>query len=366
MTQTALLMLAFVGVDAPSRVEVDRLIRAHEATIDSIRTLRVHVEYASKRPTFFDEGVDAKDGEYDWTLDGEDERIRMVDLHQPRTDEGDEPGHKDQMNRGDRFKALIGLDSSNPPELGEFSVARAQGVIAPRQSAPLALGQTPRVHCLWRINVGDRELGLADACRAARSVDLVAEPSEASKGRYELRLEFPEGVVRCWLDPEAGFLLGRVEHDLLAKKDRPAVHNVMEADGFRAFAGGVFFPTVVRCALTEREKTMTYRYGFEVESINEPLPADAFEMRFPDWLRVVDVGTGKFHVWGPADEPRLTFVTNQEFQDWSLPRIAEARGMNRVSLSRRLLSWPVVVSTLAIVAVVATLFVRRRRALRSA
>jgi len=349
--------------DAPGSREVDRIIRAHEATITAIRTIHVQVKSFAKKPTLRGEGAEKQNSQYDWYFDDkDDERIRSKDLTQPRTRDGDEPGLKDIANVKNQFRALLKMDPERPPPLGEFSMSKAQGVMAPRQSGVMALGQVPRIHCLWGIDVGEEDLSLAKACKAAQTVKLLRVPSQSPSGCYELRLDYPNLglVVHCWLDPKAGLLLRRVDHDLAAKRDRKATSNTLEVMGFESYGLGTYFPKEVNGRLTEGGRAMTYRYEFEVKSINQPLPPDTFAVKFPDWLHIVNSGTGKIHIWGADDKPRQTFNTTKEFNDWFTPRFVEANGLNRTSLSGRLLSWPVLASALAIVAAVIALFVRRR------
>lgn len=349
--------------DSPIPQEVDRIVRAHEATIAAIHSMHVRVKSFAKKPNLFGEGAEAQNSEYDWYFDdNENERIRSKNLNEPRTSDGDEPGIKDIANMRSEFRALLGMDPERPPPLGEASMTKAHGVMARRQSGVMALGQVPRIHCLWQIDVGEDDLSLAEACKAAKAVDLVHLPSSSPSGCYELRLDYPKLglVVHCWLDPKAGLLLRRVDQDLAAKRDRKAIHNTLEVTGFESYGLGAYFPEGVKGRLTEGGRTMSYRYEFEVTSINKPLPPDTFTIRFPDGLHVVDSASGKIHIWGPDDKPRRTFNSSKEFDEWFTPRFVEAKGLNRTSPSGRLLSWPVVVSFLAIVAAAIALFVRRR------
>jgi hypothetical protein len=100
----------------------------------------------------------------------------------------------------------------------------------------------------------------------------------------------------------------------------------------------------------------------EVISCNRPLPSDAFAVRFPDWLRVLDEHDGKIYVWGPEGKPRLTFATKGEYQEWWMPRLAKAEGMVG---TRSRLTWPVLVGVnlVVVVAIVFALVRRRYRVL---
>jgi hypothetical protein len=315
-----------VGLGPPSP-EVERIIRANEAAIAAIQSLVVRVRYFQPRPGAPPGSPLEVSEEYTYTMDGPRARLAIDAKFTPRRPDappGENPGYSDTVVDDEGSRAIHGYNPADPPALGEFSSSRAVGFLGrPRSGQQRAFSPDPRVHLLMRILPSKDSASLAELAATATATRLIADPSRSPRRCYELRIERPDMNLLVSVDPAVNFMIRRVEF-LPTPRSKPAISGFVEADSFQDCGDGAFLPTRLHSEIVGEGSTWRGATECEVVSCNQPLPVDAFTLKFPDWLTVFDEPRGQIHVWGPDDRPRLTFANAEEFHKWWVPRHAQA------------------------------------------
>ena len=139
--------------------------------------------------------------------------------------------------------------------------------------------------------------------------------------------------MRIYVDADKGYLVSRVVFSSF--KSNPPVdandefenYPCFEVTTFKDCGRGVYFPSFVKChhrfAIGRKEgkvADVSRLITFSVTrlSVNKPLPADAFEFRFPDKAVVRQVSadheTTKVMIWGPDNQPVKEFGNGDGFR----------------------------------------------------
>jgi hypothetical protein len=187
---------------------------------------------------------------------------------------------------------------------------------------------------------------------------------------YELEVVREAADLIIYVDPAANFMIRRFEDKGFADK-RPVSQGkrlgFIEVDGFRDYGNGVFLPVGLHGEEGNEKATAKTIIEVEVKSVNKPLPPEALEVKFVDWLRVVDNKTGQLHLWGSDGKPRRTFESTEKYHEWYRPIFARKLAAESESETQR--PWLMLTVGAAFVLLAgggaALVWRKRRRAARS-
>jgi outer membrane lipoprotein-sorting protein len=207
---------------------------------------------------------------------------------------------------------------------------------------------------------------LLEAVRDSQSATTTVD----SEGRVRVHLRFGRQLpelfgareVVCTLEPAAGYLIQKAEFSPGGGR---------EVKEFVEPLPGVFFPKLVAGRGKREGKDIKIDFHVKNVEINQPIPAEQFSVSFPEGALVQDLraSTLRFYVWGPNDKPVRTFPTVEEFEAWrDKESMLELEKMGlvvkRASPRTPPRNWLLLVGNLLLVALLAGLFVVRRRLLR--
>lgn len=310
-----------------SSLSLKEVAQANAASVAGIRSLVIKVKTYQSNPGGDPDALSLTN-EYTYRVQGDEERMTL-DTPQAADPSGDKPGYSDAYNGPGGFREIAGYDPKRPASLGEYSLTRTQGQLSARKTDGQSFAMYPRWDLLFEVYKKPKYLLLKDLIAQSKSARLAATPSTSPRRCYEIEVVLAEGVRLISVDPAANFMVRCMEFRL--PPPSTSKPSSVEVASFRACGDGVFIPEVVNAEsqLEGGRETKVLR-GFkvrtecEVVSCNQPIPAEDFRVAFPDWLRVVNQGTGKIHYWGPDEKPRLTFDTAEEHRRWFNPRLAKA------------------------------------------
>jgi hypothetical protein len=229
-------------------------------------------------------------------------------------------GLRDNYNGPKGFRSLKSFDPDRPPPDGLEALSPTTGIIAPKGADNSALGINPKRYLLVEFMAeGKDDLSLEDYLRTCRRVELRATPSTSPRHCYEIAAEEAQWSQTISVDPRANFMVRRLERRPNSSNKSVAGFAISEVVEFQDTGGGVFLPTKIVDRIKFPNGIRVTRLDSKVLSVNQPLPDDAFEIKFSDGLFVIDSLAGKFHVWGPDDKPRMTFETAADYQKWAMP-----------------------------------------------
>lgn len=329
---------------------------ANEASISSIRSLAVRVRCSQSKAG----GPLAETENYFYRTQGPEERLTLNRIGLPATETGDNMGYSDTYNGPRGMKSIVGYDPAHPPKLGESSLSGAQGNLGPRFMGARRPTSIPRNQLLLEVAYSAQSWTLKDLI-ATSSARLVATPSTSSRHCYEIQVTRPDVGFHVSVDPAANFMIRRLEIAPSAAT-KPKVSVFLEVESFQDCGAEVFIPTLIQGEMREGEAITRIRTECEVITCNQTLPTDAFEMVFPDWLRVVDQNSGKIHYWGPDNKPRLTFENAEEHRRWWRPRFNKAMQARYA----RHFPWSLVLGGITAAFVLILILRKRARARRAA
>jgi hypothetical protein len=88
---------------------------------------------------------------------------------------------------------------------------------------------------------------------------------------------------------------------------------------FREFAPGLFLPLESEAWVEKGGQVNQFpvaRCDFQVNSVNEPIPEEAFQFEFPEYLRVADLREGsdklKLYIWDKGNKPGVQFTSTND------------------------------------------------------
>ena len=363
---TAIVLLASVAIlnsaDQDHAMSLDDVVRANQAAIDGIRTLKIHVkEYQPDPKIRSSQIILATD--YIYTFRDNEQRTTETNYLIPVTKSGDHLGIRDTYNGPTVLKSIVGYDPQNPPKLGETSYSRAQGEIGPSRTNETGLGMNTKGRLLIEALYAFHTWPLKDLVKSSTSARIFATPSTSSRKCYELSIQRkdPELDLLISVDPSWNFMIRREDMSVKISK----LHTIkvaIEADRYQDCGDGVFIPLEVRTETTERGKTHKSYITNEIIICNKDLPSDAFEIKFPDWLTVVD-DKGMVYIWGENDKPRKTFDSVDKYMQWYIPRHPDpSRALYKKDWSNS--SWSIVIFNVVVVALITSIVIYRRRRMR--
>lgn len=339
-------------------MSLDEVVQANTSSLAGIRSLAVHVkEFQTEPAESVSDNALKLTVEYTYRMQGKEERVTTDLLFKPPAPGGDRPGHVETYNGPAGFREIIGYDPAHPSKLGEYSLSRAQGTIAPQKTDEPPFPLNPKSDLLFVLYKKPKYLSLRDLIATTRTARLVATPANSPHHCYEIAVEWPESRRLICVDPAANFMIRRVESSR-PDSDEPRSPSFVEVVSFQDCGDGIFIPTRIEAtSQLTGGRSLKVLNTCEVLSCNQPIPADEFRVDFPDWLCVVDQRSGKIHYWGPDDKPRLTFSNAEEHRRWRQPRLTQARRAQRDPG----FPWSIVMGAITvIIAVTATLWTRYR------
>jgi hypothetical protein len=360
------LLLAAPGPE----LTLQQVLKANTATVSAIRSVHVTIEIShnmgagdldkDKPPT-----EPLPTTRYEWFLDGERERVREEWLR------GRRPHNSDASNGPDGYKRLQDYDPNFEPPLSE-SIARPAVGEMDKTKTDSVVGAMVRSQAYMAV-FGTK---LEEFVASNPTSKLAATPATSRRGCYEIAL-VEQGVpgpgrgpdekdIKIFVDPAVGFWIRRIEKGPWKKSADPGDKGsaVTEIEEFKDCGNGIFWPLKVHHTnrLPGRNDGIEVRVVHTLHSVNQPLSEQDFAVRFVDWMRVRDRASGKVHIWGPDDKPRMTFNSEGEYLEWWKPRAKDPFVEKQQVSAPRRLGWIAAVNVaLGALLVVFVLWLRRRR-----
>jgi hypothetical protein len=288
---------------------LDRVLDAHRSYLERIQTLEAEIE----RWESVDNGASWRlTGRDLWRKDGA--RERHTSWANGYYDVGGtfRPSELrlDYAYSPDEVRFLQGWDRENPPPTPP-SPANHYHMASAILSGPTQKGSvsgTPPFLMMLAPTLDDY---LPDAARhgSGRSLRRI----EGDRGHsWEVAFDTAHGVpaeVRVTLDPNRGYAPSRQEIRTRGPKSGRSVAEVLE---YKEVEPSLFIPTRIRLQTPDQRGPLR-EVRVKGLRVNEPLPSDALTFQFPEGVRVHDVRSGVFHIWG-STEPRQTFASREEFE----------------------------------------------------
>jgi hypothetical protein len=362
MGTAAFLLCGLVAGQPGPTLTLQQVLRANTAAGSSIRSIHVTIEVDNKLP-MQDSTPTEPVPTYvkTWYKDGEEERVRT------EWKRGPQPHNSDAYNGAKGYKWIQDYDPSFDPPLSESIARPASGEIGPT-FPERSTGLDPRGHCWWLYDLRGKLVTLEEFAGAVSGSRLRATPATSPAGCYEILVPAPERDMVFFVDPAAGFWIRRVEGG--PEKEGPGAGNkasyVAEVEEFTDCGNGIFFPrrAATTTILADGQAKPFMRFRYTVHSLNQPLPPEDFQVKFVDWLRVLDRGSGEYHVWGPDDKPRLSFANQKKYLEWYRPvhddpyRVQDERAAN-TAWWKKVAYW--IAGCLTLVGVSGLVLLRRRK-----
>ncbi len=251
----------------------------------------------------------------------------------------------------------------------------------------MAVGNLARLLLLSFRDVTDTHksrFSLRELVQQAKAVEVresAAQEAGADKGLVCLRIwrdinknerEAKSGsYFDIFLDPHAGMMARKVvnHHDQYAwpgEGKLPWAEWVHEVMTFHNAGEGVFFPIESEWRVyrsDRKEPTSIVQIKAKTFIVNQALPDDAFDFRFPENATVIleEEGKRKLYLWGPNNEPVRTMTTAAEVLE--AQREFDRTHNIRSPRSRGYVVWTMIGSgvLLAVTLVLLRIRLRRRR-----
>jgi hypothetical protein len=167
---------------------------------------------------------------------------------------------------------------------------------------------------------------LPDAVRHGTGATLKRVKSDRGD-LWEIAFQTTVGVpasYRVTVDPSRGYALSRKELTTRTKENGRSQVDVLD---YEEVEPGLFIPVRIRISIPDQPGTLR-ELRVKNLKVNQPVPADALTLRFPQGMKVQDTRKNVAHIWG-VDGPERTFATEAE-----LVRYEQA------ILSKRSSPWP--------------------------
>jgi len=267
---------------------------------------------------------------YTWTWQGD--KVRMEQLSATLKDrDGDAGGaeeyewtYLDFYNGPDGYKELLIYNPGGPSVITETQPGRASGIVDSTRPKPYGAGN-PNSRCLFTFGGWPNEASLSDLIGDAGNRCSIRErPSQSNGHCYVLEVAVTKQKVRyvVWVDPTASFLVRKLERF----DEAGTLSSRAEVLSFTRCDGGVVIPKAVNFEAYQGSKTakppikIAFYVDISVKQVNQKLGKGAFEVRFPEWLRVSDRKTGQYYLWG-TNGPRRVFKNIEEFRAFELQNL---------------------------------------------
>jgi hypothetical protein len=286
---------------------------------------------------------------------------------------------RDVLSEGSKSYRLWGWDPMRPKAIAPGNQSGVKGTIEPRTASPgLYIDPFHFLLLTFGYPTSDARQTLSEFVKNSARVEWRGKVRIGERTLLQLRAYWPgadgnppDGSYHdIFFDPSIGFLVRRtVEHvETLGSRAQKGVpftptDRTTEIAELRDFGDGVFFPTSVVFTIQhvgDSEPYLRRTCAVTDLTVNQPLPQDAFDFRFPANLLVqtyppVD-GKVKTELWGPDNKPIREIRTVEEFAALAgVPPTAAARG--------RSTTWIVLFAAMnvAVVALIAFYILRKRR-----
>ncbi len=315
---------------------VMKLVKAHESTIGLIHQFDAQFEIWNSIPA---DASAVLSGKSRWTRKDNLERVRTVDfVRHGGPDEVEKKLFADQFDDGKEVRVLKGWDPEHPVQL---SPQYQNGVNAFLERHPLQQQTTRDPAPLLLLSFRD----VTDSHELRLSLRQLVQRAKAVEVRGDIKRE--AGIdkdlicLRIWRDinkKEGGALSGRyfdvfldphvgmMARKLVNHHDQytwpggeklPWAEWVHEVKAFHNVGDGVFFPTEseLRVYRSDRKTpTAIIQIKPKTLTMNQSLPEDALDFRFPENAMVVleEGGKRKVYLWGPNNEPVRTITSTTE------------------------------------------------------
>jgi hypothetical protein len=310
-------------------------------------------------------------------------RERLQEQHLENEEHTTRAGYPDRdiLNDGSKRYGLLGWDPAHPKAIAPGNQNGVKGRIEPRTASPgIFIDPWHFLLLTFGYPASDARHPLSELAKNAARVEWKGRVRIGERELLQLRAYCPgensgppDGSYHdVFLDPSVNFLVRRlvVHAETLGSKlpkgaSYTPTDSTTEVTEFRGFGDGVFFPTSAVFTIHhvgEREPYLQRTGAVTDLSVNQPLPKDVFDFRFPANLLVqtyppVD-GKVKTELWGPDNTPIREIRTVEEFAALAgVPPTGASRG--------RSTTWIVLFVTMnvAVVALIAFYILRKRRKL---
>lgn len=338
-------ILVLISLESLCADEISELLNANASAIQLIRDLQVYTE---------------NDVEF-WAWSRGEEKARHT-IRRMGTN-GEFVGSTDELFSGSgEYRVLSGWDIRNPPDLKPWDQKGVSGQISLNdpypvreiQSFPLAEQFLLAFHWQDRMGASSESQLLRDFVKRALKTELMGEVEKNGRKVKQLRVYFP-GVNELppdgsyydfYIDPASNFMitayLGHYESPEVylggdgpegkarveRMKDHPfplPIETWSEALEMKDFGGGVFLPTQIRAGGNNTQNGRLV-FGDGIYSsikrleVNTPIPAEIFELKFPDNLIVQHTATGSQtgtvqthgELWGPNNLAKMKRIEAQD------------------------------------------------------
>lgn len=310
-----LLVLSSLSQATRDGMTLEKVLERHQQYLDRIHTLDATIEV-----------WDSKDGgttwsvtmRYRWVKDGP--RERTTSWSSGYTDPGgtfrQEEVRLDTSFAPGETRHLQGWDAEHPPTeqpspANRYHKAMAQIGGGARNRT---LSSTPPVLMMLAPTYEDY---LPGAVHGGSNSSL-ERATHDGRACWDIRFSTQVGVpavYRVTLDPTRGFAMIRQEARSQTKDPAGGVAEVVE---FREAEEGLFIPVRIRATSPDQPSRIVERRVTSLE-VNEPVPAEALTVRFPEGMRVLDSRSSPNNVvtiWG-TDGPALTFDTPAAYEEYT-------------------------------------------------
>lgn len=225
----------------------------------------------------------------------------------------DSPDFGDFLETEDERLSVAGIDPDHPPVEPvpiidpdrERRGQRVSGRIAP--AGPLVAGGYMNQWMLPVLFTPGMNT-LRELLKFTGSVTPIEGRSLRGDRTWELRLKSRDGqAFRVTLDPRYGYMISKSE--MIFGKFVSSMH----VDEFQEPKPGIFIAKLVRD--NERNPDQLVEYTINDLKVNEPVPDEEFNFRFPAGIPIDDDKKNVVHIWG-GGKPARTFASHVEFNNW--------------------------------------------------
>lgn len=313
--------------------EASEAIAAHQATLEKIET--AHVKTSSRHRASETAPFETT-SEDEWWKSGERNRFvstvyRSLATHEnpkePRWIVSDPP-ERHEFGYDDReVRTLEGWNSDDVPTepvhpVGKYHTAfyRINASIGERDPERPTFGP---LSLLLLLSPWPGE-PLKELAESASEVRVTASEEEVTLELLGVKMYGGAYDIQATLDRKHGNLIRRLETWSAGPDGTPLA--TMAITKFADLGDGVYFPLE---AASSQNGAVVMETSVTEYAINEPMDADLATVRFPEGCRVHRIVPGaktidQSHLWGKG-EPRCTFATNAEYEQWHLGVLANGK-----------------------------------------
>ena len=155
-------------------------------------------------------------------------------------------------------------------------------------------------------------MSLWEMVENAKSTEIVKSPGDSdADGCYVLEIRVDDAKHLIWLSPQHNFMLKK--HRVAATPESVAwSRSVVD---FTPLGKEGFLATNLK-TIIESKNPIEISTHVDINSANEPIPDEAFEVRFPKGLIVFDNTTSNRIIWGDG-KPDKVFESKDAFSAWA-------------------------------------------------